>query len=122
MVIRFTDYVNSFMHTAHLNSKPRTKYDLARESYDTPFYDGSVEGNDKDVCFGTNCYKQSAVNYVAQGMYAAKTGDTVEGALETTNWWNETFWGHPATNEELYWTEYGYKYFKSTKEDDEDKK
>ena len=104
-----------------IDSKPRTKYDLARESYDTPFYDGSIEGNDKEVCFGSDCYKQSAVNYLAQGMYAASAGDTLEGAVDTTNWWNETIWGHPATDEELFWTKYGYGYYHLQKDSDEHK-
>jgi len=64
------------------------------------------------VCFGDKCYHQSAVNYVAQGMYSVSAGQSLEDVKELANFWNDLMYGHPVTEEELYWLEYGYNYYK----------
>jgi len=99
-----------------VESKFRTPYDYARTVYDTPFYTGNSVSNpnefpDKLVCFGTNCYHQSAVNYVAQGMYSAASGQSLENARKMTDDWNRMLYKHSVTEEELYWLEFGYNYY-----------
>ncbi len=100
-----------------LHSEFRTPHDYARTTYDTPFYDGNPVFGDKPrtdqiVCFGDKCYHQSAVNYVAQGMYSVSAGQSLEDVKELANFWNDLMYGHPVTEEELYWLEYGYNYYK----------
>lgn len=96
----------------------RTPIDYARVTYDTPFYDGNPligpkTHKDQIVCIGDKCNHQSAVNYVAQGMYSAASGLTVDGARSSVQLWNSIWWRHDASKEEMYWTEYGYNYYNS---------
>jgi hypothetical protein len=117
----FDDMLNTIYDD--LNSKVRTKIDPARADYDTPFFNGNGRGDSthetKTVCIGKadNCYSQSSINYVAQGMYSAKTKQSLEDTLDLANSWNKRMYGHEANKEELYWMEYGYKYYNSHKKD-----
>jgi RHS repeat-associated protein len=104
--------------TAQDIDKPfRTPYDPGRAEYDTPFYDGGVKGNNKNVCIeGMGCYPQSGVNYVAQGMYSARTGESLEKALaKTVRWELDVNRKQEPSPEKLFWTEYGYKYYQKHK-------
>ena len=74
-----------FFSYRKLTSSP---YDPARADYDTPFYDGN--GDDHRVCVENKCSPQSAVNYVAQGMYSAHTGQSLDDALVLASSWCET--------------------------------
>ena len=97
-----------------LHKKWRTTYDPARAGYDTPFYNGNDENNDKTVCVDNKCSPQSAVNYVAQGMYSAHTGQSLPDAKKLADRWNRyahMFGSGGATEDELYWLEYGYNYY-----------
>ena len=78
----------------------RTPGDPARSFYDTPFYDGGDE--DKVVCIeGVTCSPQSGINYVAQGMYSAQTGETLDQSLKRTNDHNVNTYGHDARPDEI---------------------
>ncbi len=93
----------------------RGAYDPARMEYDTPFFDGNprfgeATHTDQIVCINDKCSKQSAVNYVAQGMYSASAGQSLEDAFTLAERWSQQY-GHPATKDELYWLEYGYNYY-----------
>ncbi|MFZ5883415.1 MAG: OmpL47-type beta-barrel domain-containing protein [Chloroflexota bacterium] len=97
-----------------LNGKWRTPLDPGRAAYDTPFWNGNPRFgkpiyNDEVVCLNDKCSERSAINYVAQGMYSAHTGQSLEDAKELANRWNKWIWRHDATQDELYWLEYGYK-------------
>ena len=103
-----------------IDSKIRTKFDLARSDYDTPFYTGNPTSGEKNrpdqtVCFDADCYQQSGVNYVAQGMYAANSGQDLDDAKSQANDWNKFWYDHEARKDELYWLEYGYNYYKNRK-------
>ena len=103
-----------------IDSKMRTPLDPARADYDTPFFTGnSMFGEkirpDQTVCFGANCYQQSGVNYVAQGMYAANSGQDLDDAKSQANDWNQVWYSHDANKDELYWLEYGHNYYKDRK-------
>ncbi|MCC7118692.1 MAG: hypothetical protein IT310_09220, partial [Anaerolineales bacterium] len=95
----------------------RNPGDWGRVEYDTPFYDGNPnfmmpwteKRPDKLVCIeGVSCSRQSAVNYIGQGAYSADSGETLEDALRRVENWNELVHAHSASDEELYWTTYGY--------------
>jgi hypothetical protein len=103
-----------------IDSKIRTPFDPARADYDTPFFTGNPrfgEENrpDQTVCFGADCYQQSGVNYVAQGMYAANSGQDLDNAKSQADNWNQWMYRHDAREDELYWLEYGYNYYKERK-------
>ncbi len=88
-------------------------YLAGRGRYDTPFYDGGgIYESDQEVCLGHACYGRSEVNYVAQGMWAAAAGDSLEDTLEITTYWNMDQYGHPPTEGELYWTQYGFEWYR----------
>lgn len=104
-----------------IDSKIRTQLDPARADYDTPFFTGNSTSGDGEVrpdqmvCFGDQCYQQSGVNYVAQGMYAAASGQDLDDAQSQANTWNQFWYHHEASKDELFWLEYGYKYYKNKK-------
>ncbi|MCC6498862.1 MAG: RHS repeat-associated core domain-containing protein [Anaerolineales bacterium] len=115
----FHDMLNEINDDLH--KKWRTSYDPARADYDTPFFngdDGSGNVDDDVVCINDKCSPQSAVNYAAQGMYSAYTGQSLEDAEGLADSWN--FWMHSggaATEDELYWLKYGYDYYNSINSD-----
>jgi hypothetical protein len=96
-----------------LDSHIRTPLDPARAIYDTPFFDGNSRSEqsrtDQIVCVESKCSQQSAVNYVAQGMYGAKTGEAKWFGGFVMNVWNLRY-GHLANDDEWYWYNYGYDY------------
>jgi hypothetical protein len=99
-----------------IQSEDRWSFDIERSTYDTPFYDGNSRGAnptrpDQIVCLGDDCYNQSSVNYVAQGMYSAAAGQNLDDAIWLVETWNETMYGHPANPDEIYWLTYGYEYY-----------
>jgi RHS repeat-associated protein len=91
-----------------------------RGRYDTPFYNGDGQALGNQVCIATHgCYGREEINYFAQGMWAAAAGDTLEEALELSEWWNQSEYSHPPTEGELFWTEFGYNWYKE-RYDEED--
>jgi hypothetical protein len=100
----------------------RTPFDPARMNYDTPFWDGNPRFgqkiyDDEVVCLDGKCSPRSAVNYVAQGMYSARTNQSLEAAKGIAQWWNRIMYFHDATDDELYWLEYGYNAEKERAQD-----
>lgn len=83
-----------------------------RADYDTPFYHGGFDDlRIETICVNSRCDSRGAINYVAQGMISAKNGESLITALTLVENWNQERWNHSATESELYWTEYGYRYF-----------
>jgi hypothetical protein len=108
----FKDLINAVYDD--LSSKAiRTAWDPARAGYDTPFYNGDFP--DSVVCIGDKCSKQSHVNYFAQGMYSADTGQSESWGKFQLWMWNEIKYGHPADPDEFYWFEQGYKQYNEIK-------
>jgi len=114
-----------------LDGKWRTIIDIfSRDRYDTPFYTGNPNfGNQENpnttVCIENICDPQSYINYVAQGMYSAQAGETLETAIWWVEFWNDLVhsWrlGHSdsADPRELWWTAYGW-YYSTERADCED--
>jgi len=108
-----------------IDSQERDTNDWIRSDYDTPFYDGNRNINfpwtelkpDRTVCIaGFECSHQTSVNYVAQGMYSAASGQSLEDTIQLVNDWN--WWAHlgsSATPEEIEWTTIGYNYYNEHK-------
>lgn len=64
---------------------------------------------DSKVCIGEHgCWTRSEVNYMAQGMWGAQSGESLEQTLSVSEWWNQDQYNHPTSAGELYWTEYGW--------------
>jgi hypothetical protein len=110
----FNDMLDSV--SKDLDSKWRTPFDPARATYDTPFFDGNSRFGDTNrpdqlVCIGDKCSLQSSVNYVAEGMYSAKTGQSLDDAKKVAAEWNSIMYRKPVSDDELYWLEYGYDYY-----------
>ena len=95
--------------------------DLARVDYDTPFFTGNAtcrdcpekdEHPDNIVCIEEiTCSPQSAINYVAQGMYSARAGQSLEMIFAIADEWNFILYGHDATEEEKYWIKFGFNFY-----------
>jgi hypothetical protein len=105
-----------------LSDNWRTPLDPGRMAYDTPFWNGNPRFGkpiygDEVVCLNNKCSERSAINYVAQGMYSAHTGQSLDTAKEVVQWWNRLNYFHNATEDELYWLEYGYNAEKERIED-----
>ncbi len=90
---------------------PRTPVQAGRNAYDTPFYNNNDPSLNQQVCFGSTCWERSEVNYVAQGMWAAASGASLENTFFIIDAWNITQYGHPATSGEKYWAWYGYNWY-----------
>ena len=98
-----------------------TPLDLARVDYDTPFFTGNAtcrdcpekdEHPDNIVCIEEiTCSPQSAINYVAQGMYSARAGQSLEMIFAIADEWNFILYGHDATEEEKYWIKFGFNFY-----------
>ena len=81
-----------------------------RGTYDTPLWNNEYE--DLVICIeGHGCYKRSEVNYIAQGMWGAQSGESLEETLAVVNDWNRRKYHHPATEGELYWAAYGWRWY-----------
>jgi hypothetical protein len=95
--------------------------DLARVDYDTPFFTGNAtcrdcpetsQFPDNIVCIEEiKCSTQSSINYIAQGMYSARAGQSLEDALQLAERWNQLWYTHSAEEDELFWMEFGYKFY-----------
>jgi RHS repeat-associated protein len=95
-----------------------------RDTFDTPFYNGGGRGglenppyeSSQTVCIGDQgCWERSDINYFAQGMWSAESGESLETALWTTEQWNSTSYSlsSPDIQGKLYWTQYGYLWYKN---------
>jgi hypothetical protein len=84
--------------------------DPARGLYDTPFWNGST-GDDLHVCFGDACYKRSDVNYIAQGMWGAASGESLGNAIGRAADWKMDKYGEYLSNDTKYWVMFGYAIF-----------
>ena len=91
-----------------------------RDRYDTPLWN-TYEGEDTIICLEEGCYPRSHVNYVAQGMWGAKSGERLDATSKVVDRWNQGGgnrlypqgnYNYTATPEgKLFWTEYGYNWY-----------
>lgn len=80
--------------------------------YDTPFYHGGFyDLRNETLCVNSRCDSRDAINYVAQGMLSAKSGESFEKALAISEEWNQKKHGHSASEAKLFWVKFGYHYF-----------
>ena len=95
-------------------------------SFDTSFYNPYIpnrrkkEGkvDDMNVCFGTDCYSQSNVNYFAMGMYYASSGTSKKDMYLTIYLYKKYFNNSLPSPDTLCWADQGYdKYFEYKKKD-----
>lgn len=79
-----------------------------RTGYDTPFWNGFFEA-DVTVIVNGQPYRQSEVNYFAQGMLAAARGSSLAQAYLEVAAWKSFYYGEvPPSPGALYWTAQGY--------------
>jgi RHS repeat-associated protein len=114
---QFNDLLDSV--SSDLKGSIRTGFDPSRSRYDTPFYTGNSDApgvpakhTDETVCIGNKCSLQSSVNYFAQGMYSADTGESLKNGENWVYDWKTIVHGHEPSADDYYWYEYGYNYFK----------
>lgn len=111
-----------------------------RGEYDTPFYNGGqserrtgISGSEKgiysanqQVCIeNIRCSGRSEINYIAQGMWGARTGEPKwVSEIITRTWKFVEYQGESPSEDTLFWLDYGYDYYeeweKRQKEPDED--
>lgn len=104
---------------------PIVRFDPARMSYDTPFFTGNPQNHpnkypDHTVCIGNKCSPQSAVNYVAQGQWAAAAGENIDDLYWDVNQWNWLINKNGGTDDERYWAKYGYDYYMEKEKNEDD--
>ncbi len=100
-------------------------YFAGRGTYDTPFYNAGGSGMrrrvkdpaglwpaDQQVCIeGIGCSGRSDINYFAQGMWSAASGEgLVFGKAIVYSWKLEEYLELPS-DDALFWFEYGYNYY-----------
>jgi hypothetical protein len=97
-----------------------------RGAYDTPFYnDGESERRTGDpnsakgifpanqpVCIeGIGCAGRSEINYIAQGMWGARTGESKPVSIAIVWTWKLWEYQEKPSDETLFWLQYGYDYY-----------
>jgi hypothetical protein len=95
-----------------------------RATYDTPFYSGGGSewrsGNTKgtydskqQVCIeDMRCSGRTEINYIAQGMWAARTGESKPTSELIVRGWKFVEYGETEVSEDtLYWLNYGYDHY-----------
>jgi len=98
------------------------KWDLARRTYDTPFWNPDygkfldpntqtyipIRRDDVRVCFGQDCYKRSDINYFAQGMWGAISGETLEDTISLAADYKQGQYKEELTSDTEFWITFGY--------------
>lgn len=101
---------------------PLFSLDPQRNEYDTPFWNPDkgkyldpntqeyvrIKRPDVNVCFGQNCYRRSDVNYFAQGMWAAISGQTLDDAISQAANRKANKYGETLSADTSYWITFGY--------------
>ena len=69
------------------------------------------------TCGRSGCSSKSSVNYFAQGMYSAATGETLaDGQTRVDKWKSDLYEGEKPSEGDYYWFEFGYSYFVQRKQ------
>jgi hypothetical protein len=93
-----------------------------RRNYDTPFWNPDypnyldpntqeyvrVPRKDVEVCFDEGCYKRSDVNYFAQGMWGAISGQSLEETVNMAANYKAEEYGEVLSADTQYWIAFGY--------------
>ena len=122
---QFEDLLRAVYYDLKMKDKgmPLISWWPSRYEYDTPFwnpdYPGYVDPNtqqyvrvpreDVSVCFGQSCYKRSDINFFAQGMWGAISGQTLEGTINTAASFKAiAHHGEALLVNTQYWVTFGY--------------
>ena len=65
------------------------------------------------ACLGIKCYKRSDINYIAQGMYAARVGESKGDAEWDAEQWKARRYGEPLSEDTKYWVDYGWHQYQA---------
>jgi hypothetical protein len=98
-------------------------YFTGRGRFDTPFYNGGGKGvidiypsTQNIIIEGYGEWGRSEINYFAQGMWSAESGESLEWALGLTEQWNRNQYGDEVPEKvlagKMHWTEFGYTWYK----------
>ena len=97
-----------------------------RGTYDTPFYNGgeserrtgdpnAQKGNfpaNQQVCIeGVGCAGRSEINYIAQGMWGARTDESKPVSKVIVWTWKLWEYQDKPSDETIFWLQYGYDYY-----------
>ncbi|MEZ4713490.1 MAG: hypothetical protein R3A44_40255 [Caldilineaceae bacterium] len=103
-------------------------YRSGRGTYDTPFYNGGqserrtndpnatngIWPSDQQVCIETlGCSGRSEINYMAQGMWGAATGEPEPISEGIVRLWKGWEYLEAPSEGTLFWLQYGYDYYQN---------
>ncbi|MFZ1463253.1 MAG: hypothetical protein WAV60_04315, partial [Anaerolineae bacterium] len=60
---------------------------------------------------GIGCAGRSDINYIAQGMWGARTGESKPVSIKIAEAWKLFEYGEKPSDETLFWLQYGYDYY-----------
>ena len=125
--------MNEFEKFAHKVAEDLYTHDVdwpglsgGRDKYDTPFYNGGqstrrtyhpgaeqgVYPANQQVCIaGIGCAGRSEVNYIAQGMWAARVGEPQPISKAVVWAWKLWEYQDKPSPETIFWLQYGYDYY-----------
>ena len=88
------------------------KISLMRDQYlyDTPFWNGYGLYPGK-ACINSRCYERQEINYVAQGMWSADSGQTLGEGLRTVYNWKHFAYNQAPSYGTAYWFKVGYNFY-----------
>jgi RHS repeat-associated protein len=83
---------------------------LGRLNYDSPFWNGYgiLPG---EVCINGSCYPRAEVNYIAQGMWGADAGESIQFSRLIVWTYKELVWYEEPSPGTYAWHDFGYNFY-----------
>ena len=122
----FADEVAQDLHDHEVlwpGIEPENGLNSGRAVYDTPFYNGGgseargrpnrefAPGSQRVCIEGHGCSARSDVNYIAQGMWGARVGETEGMSLLIGQFWKLEEYGVSLPPDAQYWVKYGRDHY-----------
>jgi len=125
-ISEFEDFADKVAEDLHTHELTWPGYLSGRGVYDTPFYNGGQSTRrtddpntetgfwpaDQQVCIETiGCSGRSEINYIAQGMWGAATGEPLPISEAIVRLWKGWEYRDKPSEDTLFWLRYGYEYY-----------
>ncbi len=125
-IAEFEEFADKVAEDLYSHDLSWPGYSAGRGAYDTPFYNNgqserrtndpnAVNGlwpADQQVCIETiGCSGRSEINYIAQGMWGAATGEPLPVSEAIVRLWKGWEYMESPSEDTLSWLQYGYDYY-----------
>ncbi|MCB8953074.1 MAG: RHS repeat-associated core domain-containing protein [Ardenticatenales bacterium] len=133
-IAEFEEFADKVAEDLYTHDLTWPGYLSDRGTYDTPFCNGGESERrtgdsdapnglwpaNQQVCIETiGCSGRSEVNYIAQGMWGAATGEPLPISEAIVRLWKGWEYGEKPSEDTLFWLQYGYDYYLHWREEQE---